>query len=68
MVDEINAFRLIFPKLSDISDPLMRINMNHTIEMLDKHIQAKSDITVIGLFNIDDISEYLSLWICRTLS
>jgi single-stranded-DNA-specific exonuclease len=56
IADEATASRFIFPKLSDISDPFIITNMDRAVEMLDRHIQANSDISVIGDYDVDGIT------------
>ncbi|MDR0351338.1 MAG: single-stranded-DNA-specific exonuclease RecJ [Puniceicoccales bacterium] len=54
--NETDAARFIFPKLANVADPFLIVNMDSAVKLLDKHIQAHSEISVIGDYDVDGIT------------
>jgi single-stranded-DNA-specific exonuclease len=56
ITDEASAARFIFPKLANIADPFLIKNLDRAVEVLDKHIRAHSEISIIGDYDVDGIT------------
>jgi single-stranded-DNA-specific exonuclease len=48
--------RFISPKISDLCDPFLLKNMDNAVALLDRHVQRKSAISIIGDYDVDGIT------------
>ncbi|MDR0740520.1 MAG: single-stranded-DNA-specific exonuclease RecJ [Puniceicoccales bacterium] len=51
-----DAERFVAPKISDLNDPFLLKNMDHAVALLDRHVQRKSAISIIGDYDVDGIT------------
>ncbi|MDR2371985.1 MAG: single-stranded-DNA-specific exonuclease RecJ [Puniceicoccales bacterium] len=51
-----DAERFIAPKISNLNDPFLLKNMDHAIALLDRYVQRKSSVSIIGDYDVDGIT------------
>jgi single-stranded-DNA-specific exonuclease len=51
-----DAKHFITPKISDLDDPFLIKNMDSAVTLLDRHVQRKSTISIIGDYDVDGIT------------
>ncbi|MDR1366636.1 MAG: single-stranded-DNA-specific exonuclease RecJ [Puniceicoccales bacterium] len=51
-----DAEHFITPKISDLEDPFLVKNMDSAVALLDRHVQRKSIISIIGDYDVDGIT------------